>query len=251
MADYYPGAWRVEMGGNGNAITKRPANNIFHIAASSWNIVEDDPHTAELEQLSKTRGIAGWNDSANACNGYVDQYGNMQQYCSVFAAVNGTYQGNPRNRTWESWNPEGLNGTNAQYNSSVWTEAQLWRFADLLAWDHIENGALLQDMKNSLASSQGCGVHRYGIPGYDPYDSVGGEKWTTVPGKPCPGTARVRQLGTIVDRSKMRVSVIRAGKDTYLPAGRVDIKRVAAVSGGAAVLGQTGGGWWQDWFGAA
>ena len=243
MADWYQGAYKLNQGGNGGSITARPANNIFHIAASSWNINISDPYSGA--------GIAGWNASAAACNGYVDQYGAMQQYCSVYSSVNGTKQGNWRNRTWESWNPEGLNGTNAQYNSSVWTEEQLWRFADLLAWDHIENGALLQDMQNSLASSWGVGVHRYGVNDAGPKSRVsGGESWTSSDGKPCPGTARVNQVPVIIERAKLRVAVIRSGKDAYLPVGRVDSKRVAAISGGSVVLGQTGG-WWQSWFKAS
>ena len=96
MADWYPGAYRVDQGGNGNSISARPAENILHIAASAWNIDLSDP-------LNGSKGIAGWNASASACNGYVDQFGAMQQYCSVWSAVNGTKDGNWRNRSFHNY----------------------------------------------------------------------------------------------------------------------------------------------------
>jgi len=219
---WYPGAWRVEQGGNGGAITARPAENVLHIAASNWTIDPADP-------ANPNRGIAGWNSSARACNGYNDQYGNMQQYASVWSAVNGTKDGNWRNRTWEAWNPEGLNGTAEQYNASTYTAEQCERFSDLLAWDHIENDAILDDMSDSRRASHGCGAHRYGI---DPWRVSGGEVWTAHAGKTCPGTARVRQLPGIVARARVIASAVSTGRCTYLPAGRVNLAVAIARTGG-------------------
>ena len=233
MADWYPGAWKVPMGGNGGRITARPAENILHIAASSWNVgVRGGVFYPEL-QTSPDLGTASWNAGAKACQTYNDEFGNMQQYCSLFDAVSGTKEGNWRNRTHESWNPEGLNGSNAQYNSSTWTEAQVWRFADFLAWDHIENGALLQDMQNSLHSSHGVGVHRYGVDSAGPKSRVpGGETWTSSAGKPCPGTARVEQLARIIALALRLVALYKQGAWQWLPPGRVDVARCKRIAGG-------------------
>ena len=224
VSDWYPGAWVINMGGNGGAITQRPAEDILHIAASNWNVIEDDPQNG-------TRGIAGWNSGAKACNGYNDQFGNFQQYCSIWSAVNGTSSGNWRCRTWEAWNPEGLTGSNAQYNSSEYTAEQCERWADLFAWLNNIGANKLENMQNSLRSSHGCGVHRYGIPGYDPYDSMGGEKWTASPGKVCPGTARVRQLPGILTRAQTLALAVRSNNADYLPPGRVNLKTALARTG--------------------
>lgn len=225
MAEWYPGAWKINQGGNGGSISFRPAENIFHIAASSWNIDVNDPQNGG-------KGIAGWNAGAKACNTYTDQFGNMQQYCSAFASVNGTKNGNYRNRTHEAWNPEGLHGTSNQYNSSLYTREQCERFSDWLAWDHIENGARLQDMRNSRPSSHGVGVHRYGI---DPWRVSGGELWTAHAGKVCPGTARITQLAGIISRAQVIAAAVRDRKCTYLPPGRVDINKALARTGEAPI----------------
>lgn len=233
VSDWYPGAWIINMGGNGNAITARPAEDILHIAASSWNIPESDPTNGNL-------GIAGWNKGAKACTGYNDQFGNFQQYCNIWSAVNGTKDGNWRCRTWEAWNPEGLTGSSAQYNSSEYTAEQCERWSDLLAWLNNIGANKLENMQNSLRNSHGCGVHRYGIPGYNPFDSIGGERWTVNSGKVCPGTARVRQLNGIINRALVIASVVKAGHCNYLPPGRVNL---------AVALARTGGSlnFWQKW----
>lgn len=218
-AAWYPGSWIVSQGGNGGSITARPAENVFHIAASNWNIDVSDP-------VNGSKGIAGWNQGARACNGYIDQYGNMQQYCSVWSSVNGTKDGNWRCRTWESWNPEGLTGST--FDTSTWTGEQCERFSDILAWDSIENGAILADMADSRRSSHGNGVHRYGITGYNPWQQVGGEVWSGSSSKVCPGSARVRQLPGIIARARVIADAVRGGRCGYLPPGRVNLRDALA-----------------------
>lgn len=234
MADWYPGAHRVPVGGNGGRITLRPADNVLHIAASNWNVGVKGGVFYPEEQANPSWGIAGWTAGAAACQTYNDEFGNMQQYCSLFESVSGTKDGNYRNRTHEAWNPEGLNGTNAQYNSSKYTRAQVWRFADFLAWDHIENGAVLRDMQNSLASSHGVGAHRYGVDDAGPKSRVlGGETWTSTRGKPCPGTARVEQLAEIIALAIKLVALYKQGKWQWLQPGRVDVARCERIAGGS------------------
>jgi hypothetical protein len=204
---WYPGAWKVEQGGNGKRITVAVPDNVLHIAASSWNIPADKPLTSD-------QGIPGWNKTARACTTYNDEYGNMQQYAALDEQVNGTYNGNYRNRTHEAWNQ-----SSGDLNESEYTPSQCERFSDFLAWDHLNNGTKLQDMRNSLRDSHGCGVHRYGIRAYSPYTEMGGEVWSTSGTKLCPGTARVKQLPGILRRAQQIVDQ----KLGTLPPGRVNL----------------------------
>jgi hypothetical protein len=216
-ADWYPGAHHLDLGGTGWLTVDIP-DNVLHIAASSWNINEADPTNLD--------GINGWIETGyTEAHGYNDQFGNQIQYCSVRASVGGTLNGNYRNRTWEAWNPPGSDG---DLNLSGYTPEQCERFSDLLAWDHINNGTLLQDMNDSRPSSHGVGCHRYGITGYNPYRSVGGEVWSTSSSKVCPGTARIAQLPGIITRAKAIANAVQAGLCGYLPKGRVNLTAALA-----------------------
>jgi len=215
MADWYPGAVRVDVGGNGNRITARPPENIFHIAASSWNVNVDNP--------TDLTGISGWiAEGSTEAHTYNDQYGFMLQYCSLFDAVDGTKDGNWRNRTHEAWNPP-----TGDLNISGYTAEQCERFSDFLAWDHNVNGVILRNMQDSRSSSHGCGVHRYGITAYNPYRQVGGEVWSTSTTKLCPGTARVAQLDGIIRRAQFLVD----HNIGTLPPGRVDLQSALSRGG--------------------
>ncbi len=209
MAGWYPGAVRVDVGGNGNRITARPPENVLHIAASSWNVNVDNPTSLE--------GISGWIEQGSTeAHTYNDQFGFMLQYCDLFLAVDGTKDGNWRNRTHEAWNPPQSDG---DLNDSRYTPEQCERFSDFLAWDSKENGVLLQNMRNSRRESHGVGAHRYGITGYNPWKTVGGEVWSTSSSKICPGTERVNQLDGIIARAIF----IRDHNLGTLPPGRVNL----------------------------
>jgi len=226
MADWYPGAWRVDVGGNGNRITARPPENILHIAASSWNVNVNNPTSLE--------GISGWIEQGSTeAHTYNDKYGNFVQYCSLFLAVDGTKDGNWRNRTHEAWNPPESEG---DLNNSGYTPEQCERFSDFLAWDSKENGTLLQNMRDSRVSSHGVGAHRYGITGYNPWKQVGGEVWSLSSSKLCPGTARVNQLDSIIRRAQF----IKDHNLGTLPPGRVDLEKALARGGTPPVE--------KDWF---
>ena len=212
MAGWYPGAVKIDVGGNGNTITARPPENVLHIAASSWNVNVDDP--------TSLAGISGWIEQGSTeAHTYNDQFGYMLQYCDLFLAVDGTKDGNWRNRTHEAWNPP-----DGDLNNSGYTPEQCERFSDFLAWDHKANGSLLQNMRDSRKSSHGVGAHRYGITDYSPWNQVGGEVWSTSPNKLCPGTARVNQLDGIIRRAQY---IVDHNLGT-LPPGRVDLKAALA-----------------------
>jgi hypothetical protein len=104
------------------------------------------------------------------------------------------------NATCPAFESEG--GVGADVNGP-WTPNQVEAAAMILAHMHRTEGVPLQDMVNSLPGSRGFGVHRYGI---DPYRVPGGEVWSKVYAKACPGDARVRQVPAIVARAQQLVN---------------------------------------------
>lgn len=226
----YPGAYHLYFDDNGPMSVDVP-DNVLHIAASSWNIDPADPYSRD----GVNDGITSWVDQGDTeAHTYNDQFGAFQQYVDLNRRVSGTLNGNYRNRTHEAWNPEGLHGSDAQYNTSRYTGEQCERFSDFLAWDHNENGTLLTNMRDSRPSSHGVGAHRYGVPSGGPYDLVsGGEVWTSHPGKVCPGTARVEQIDGIIARAIVIARAVLAGRCGYLPPGRVNLAAAYARTGAA------------------
>jgi hypothetical protein len=112
----------------------------------------------------------------------------------------------------QSWSSADANPTCAAFESEggvgadvngLWTDNQIESAAIILAHMHRTEGVPLQDMVNSLPGSRGFGVHRYGI---DPYRVAGGEKWSSVYAKACPGDARVRQVPQIIARAQQIVN---------------------------------------------
>src|SRR5207253_4258987 len=77
------------------------------------------------------------------------------------------------------------------------TDAQVEAIARILSWAHDEHGIPLQLCPDSRATSRGLAYHRQGIDGNftGPFTGrvVGGEVWTTSPGKVCPGDRRIVQ----------------------------------------------------------
>ncbi len=76
----------------------------------------------------------------------------------------------------------------------TWTRAQLDALAGLLTWLCDLYGLPRADMRNSLPSSRGIGLHRYGI---DPWRVRDGETWGPR-GKACPGDQRVAQFAALI-----------------------------------------------------
>ena len=102
------------------------------------------------------------------------------------------------NLTCPAFESQGGLGTTVQVNAEPWTPNQVESAAIILAHLNRTEGTPLQDMGNSLASSRGFGVHRYGI---DPWRVSGGEVWSSARGKSCPGDAKVRQIPQIIARA--------------------------------------------------
>ena len=208
---WYPGAYAVNIGGNGNdmSVSVSDINDIFHIVAASWNIDPNDP-----KSLDYSGGYWKTNKPATT---YTDKFGAQQQFCPITSCVNGTKDGNYRNNTHEAWNPPPVDG---DLNLSRYTDEQAERFADWLYWRHKEHGFIIQDMRDSRRTSHGVGVHRYGITAYKPWTSVGGEIWSTSSTKLCPGDARIVQVQTEIIPRALELVRLDPG---YLPPGRVDL----------------------------
>ena len=107
------------------------------------------------------------------------------------------------NATCPAFESQGGMGTAAQVNAEPWTDNQVESAAIILAHLHTTESVPLQDMVNSLAGSRGLGVHRYGI---DPWRVPGGEVWSSVRGKLCPGDAKLRQIPLIIARAEQLVN---------------------------------------------
>lgn len=81
----------------------------------------------------------------------------------------------------------------------AWTDAQIDRLADLVAWScHTFNipPILIPDSK---PGRRGIGYHRQGVPGYV---VPGGELWSTARGKVCPGDRRIAQIPLVIDKAR-------------------------------------------------
>lgn len=81
----------------------------------------------------------------------------------------------------------------------AWTEEQIDRLADLVAWlcDTCDIPPVL--IPDSKPDRRGIGYHRQGVPGYM---VEGGEQWSTARGKVCPGDRRIAQIPQIVAKAR-------------------------------------------------
>lgn len=105
------------------------------------------------------------------------------------------------------------------------TPEQIEANAQILAWAHKEHGVPLQLAPNSRSTSRGLAYHRQGIDGnwagYKYGGRVsGGEKWSRIFGKGCPGDKRIDQRHAILARAKEIV-----GRDWFAMADQEDLEK--------------------------
>lgn len=192
MPNLVPGfTWQpIEV--NGRAARRKGRGLIGHVAVSgAANLPPSGP--------SATRG-ADWHF-------YLPKTGPGFQYIDLDLQCWASLSGNASMAAFES---QGGLGATAQVNAEPWTADQVENAARILAYLNETEGVPLQDMGNSLPTSRGLGVHRYGI---DPWRVAGGEMWSN-PGKLCPGDAKVAQIPVIVSRAVE----IRGGSPAPTPA---------------------------------
>jgi hypothetical protein len=116
----------------------------------------------------------------------------------------------------------GFDAWNTKDGSQVpaWTNAQLERLADLMAWlsaveTHAacpaswrchQDGIPLEAIPDSRPGRRGIGWHRQGVessPAHRPgYRVDGGERWSKSVGKVCPGDRRIAQIPALIERAR-------------------------------------------------
>lgn len=84
-------------------------------------------------------------------------------------------------------------GVNAE--TEPWTPQQVTSNARIARWVHDTEGAPLVLMPDSRPGSRGVASHRLGIA---PWRVAGGQVWSRVNGKVCPGSAKIAQLPQII-----------------------------------------------------
>jgi len=210
-------------------------------------------HTA----ITTAQSVRGWVESSDACQGFVAQRGNCEQYKEFDEAAYGVADGNFNGViTWESW--DGLpvaTATEEDVNRDPWPAQMCERFADIIAWSDDGLGIPIQRLHRT--DSAGSGPHRTGIShpttnlsNGNVYEGPG--RWSSSTSKPCCGDKRLLQLygpnmdggdGSILARARVIRDAVRAGQCTWLPPGDVDLASALARGSGAPPA------WW-GWFAA-
>ena len=89
-------------------------------------------------------------------------------------------------------------------NVPAFTPQQVEANARIAAWLNDVHGIPLDLIPDAKPGRRGIGWHRQGVPGYM---AAGAEKWSSAPGKVCPGDRRIAQAPAISTRAKQ----IRSG----------------------------------------
>lgn len=129
---------------------------------------------------------------------YVARDGRTEQYIDTSIQSSANLEGNADGISVESWDHYPVGWKN---DSDVprWTRAQVRAIAELCAWAHQKYGIPLQRLPSSRPGTRGIGWHRQGI---DPWRAPGGEVWSESTGKICPGSRRIRQVGTVIRHAR-------------------------------------------------
>ena len=82
----------------------------------------------------------------------------------------------------------------------AFTEAQMDAVAKIVAWACKTHNIPCELIPDAKPGRRGVGYHRQGVPGYM---VTGAEKWSSAPGKVCPGDRRIKQIPEIIRRAKL------------------------------------------------
>ena len=86
----------------------------------------------------------------------------------------------------------------------AWTDQQVASLARLIAFLCKEHSIPCMAIPDSLPGRRGIGHHRLGI---DPWRVPGGEMWSSVRGKVCPGARRIAQLPRVIETARALLDV--------------------------------------------
>jgi hypothetical protein len=143
---------------------------------------------------------------------YVTRSGSIEQYVDTDLVAYAQLDGNATLISVET------QGGVTSPETEPWTAQQIDALARICGCAHDVDGVPLQLMRDSRATSRGVGYHRLGV---DPWRVPDGERWSTVYGKTCPGSAKVAQIPQILTRATQ----IIGGDDMALT--DADIERIA------------------------
>lgn len=90
------------------------------------------------------------------------------------------------------WDPGGT-------DVPAWRPEQVEAIAQIVAWCAQRYSIPLVLVPDSKPGRRGVGYHRQGI---DPWRVDSGERWSTHPGKVCPGERRISQVPAVIDRAR-------------------------------------------------
>jgi len=147
--------------------------------------------------VSASPSLAPWNQ--NTWHFYVAADGQCTQFVDTDFCAWASAAANDDALSIET---QGGLGASAQLNAERWTPAAAARIADIMRWAHDTEGIPLDLLPDSQPGRRGWGPHRLGIqhsagprPGWW---QPGGEVWSSVLGKECPGDAKVAQVPEII-----------------------------------------------------
>lgn len=103
----------------------------------------------------------------------------------------------------------------------AFTDAQIEAIAQICAWAHLTHGIPLELIPDSKPGRRGIAPHRWGVPGFV---VAGGELWSTVNRKACPGDRRIAQLPQIIARA---IQIVNGEDD--MPLTQTDLDNIAAA----------------------
>jgi N-acetylmuramoyl-L-alanine amidase len=152
--------------------------------------------------VSERRSLPPFN--GNTWHFYVAKDGYCEQYVDTAFRAFADVEANDDAIAIET---QGGTGSSAQVESELWTPAQEERLADIMRWARAVHGVPLELLPDSRPGRRGWGPHRLGIQHSRGVGAVsgwlqpGGERWSTVVGKLCPGAAKVGQIPGILGKA--------------------------------------------------
>lgn len=156
--------------------------------------------------------------------------GTVYQWVDTDFQADANLEGNPRLISIET--------SDGRDETTPWTEAQLAAIAAIIVWACQEYDIPAELVADSTPGLRGIAYHRQGI---EPWKVAGGERWSTVHGKVCPGDVRIQQLiDDVIPRVQQEIGGGQAGVSTL----RLDSVSPSAGPAGTQVV-VTGSGFAQ------
>lgn len=171
----------------------------------------------------------GWfnNPSAQSSSHFhVDFNGRIEQYIDTAYMSWANSAANPRSVTIETQGS----------GSEAWTNAQITAIVKIIHWVRsVHPNIPLRQMTSSARSQKGIGWHRLGVNGNFPKTGIlrgrnqrgTGESWSSVYGKVCPGTKRIKQIPAIIKQAGgSTTTTTTPKKDWFDMATKAELRKI-------------------------